>query len=634
MLRIFIMSLPPFALRASSAAAWLCLVCGVLSASAFAQTTTLAPVMVTGSREPAPINRLVGDVSVIDAEHIRASTADSIEELLQREGGIQVSRNGGAGQSAGVMLRGSSASSTVVLIDGVRIGSATLGQTDLSGISLAQIERIEILRGPASSLYGADAVGGVVQIITRRGKGPVDVAVHAAIGAYASSELDVFVSGSSGAFDYAATLSHEASDGVSALKPGDKNGYFNPDRDGFKRSSAQFRGGFIFAPGHRVGISMIDSRLRSQFDSADFDPSTNKLDPTPDFRNRFDTRVTSLDYRGAISTEWTMSVQASKQIDRLESGGTTFAGFDTSRQQLTWQAAWAPVAGQQFVAASERLDETVAADALAGAPKRRNDAVVLGYSGAFAGHKLQADVRHDHNSAFGNVDTGKLGWGFDLTPTLSLRAVAGTAFRAPSFNDLYFSGFGVATIRPERSQSVEVGANWRDGDSTAGITLYRNRVRDLIGYEPLAANCPPGFTDGCAANVSRARLQGATLNASQRVGAFSLRATVDFLDAKDDITGKRLARRAAHQETLGVDWSSGQWIIGATVVDVGARPDGAATLDAYQTLDLQARYKATLHCQIEAKLLNATNRQYEPAHDYQSFGRQAWIGVRYSSVGL
>jgi vitamin B12 transporter len=286
------------------------------------------------------------------------------------------------------------------------------------------------------------------------------------------------------------------------------------------------------------------------------------------------------------------------------------------------------------VGAVERLDETVSADALAGAPKRRNDAIVLGYSGAFAGQKVQADVRHDHNSAFGNVDTGKLGWGIDLTPSWSLRAVAGTAFRAPSFNDLYYPGFGVSTIRPERSRSIEFGANWHAGDSAAGVTLYRNRVRDLIGYEPLNANCPAGFTFGCAANVNRARLQGATLTASQHVGAFSLHATVDFLDAKDEDSGARLARRAAHEETFGVDWSQGQWILGATLVDVGARPEGSATLAAYQTLDLQARYKATPNCQVEAKLLNATDRQYEPARDYQSLGRQLWIGVRYNSVGL
>src|SRR5439155_19541524 len=122
-------------------------------------------------------------------------------------------------------------------------------------------------------------------------------------------------------------------------------------------------------------------------------------------------------------------------------------------------------------------------------------------------------------------------------------------------------------------RSIEFGANWRQGDSAAGITLYRNQVRDLIGFEPVTANCPPGYSFGCAANLNRARLQGATLTGSQRIGSFALRATLDFLDAKDEITGQRLVRRAAHQETLGADWSEGPWMVGATLLDVGARPE-------------------------------------------------------------
>ena len=131
----------------------------------------LAPVVVTGTREPTALDRVVGDVVVIDAARIRDSGADSLEDLLRREGGIQLSRNGAPGQSAALLIRGLGASSTLVLIDGVRVGSATLGQFDFAGLGLAGIERIEILRGPASSLYGPDAVGGVVQIITRRGAG-------------------------------------------------------------------------------------------------------------------------------------------------------------------------------------------------------------------------------------------------------------------------------------------------------------------------------------------------------------------------------------------------------------------------------------------------------------------------------
>ena len=592
--------------------------------------------VVTGSREPLPLNRLVGDISVIDEKQIRDSSADSLEGLLRREGGIQLSRSGGPGQAASVLLRGSSASSMVVLIDGVRIGSATLGQADLSALSLASIERIEILRGPGSSLYGADAVGGVVQIITRRGEGGLNVAAHLAVGGLKSSEADFSVAGASGSWDYAAGLGREASGGVSALRPGDAFGNYNPDRDGFSRTQAQVRGGFTVAPGHRIGASLLETRLRSQYDASEFVPPTFAQDATPDFRNRFNTSVAAVDYRGVLSPDWTSTLQASQQKDDLVSGANVPDTFKTERRQVSWQNAWTPATGQQLVGAVERLNEAVESSSFTSRQERTNTALVLGYTGAFGTQRLQADVRHDRNSIYGNVNTGKLGWAVDVVPGLTVRAVAGTAFRGVSFNDLYFPGFGVPTVRPERSRSVEVGVQWRDAEQSAGATLYRNRVRDLIGYQPDRSFCPadPAYDFGCASNVSSARLQGATLTAAQRLGDFGLRATLDFLDAKDTTTGQRLVRRAANQQTLVADWASGPWGADATVLAVGARPEGGATLAAYQTLDLQARYRLSPSWRVEAKLLNALDRDYQPARDYQSVGRQAWIGVRFQGSGL
>ncbi|MBY0468281.1 MAG: TonB-dependent receptor plug domain-containing protein, partial [Burkholderiaceae bacterium] len=151
--------------------------------SAQAETPTrLPPVTVIASREPLPLDQITSDVVVIDEQRIRQSTADSIEDLLRREAGVQLSRSGGPGHAAGILLRGASTSSTLVLVDGVRIGSATLAQVEFEAISLSQIERIEVLRGPGSSLYGADAVGGVVLITTKRGEGPASLSGHAAFG--------------------------------------------------------------------------------------------------------------------------------------------------------------------------------------------------------------------------------------------------------------------------------------------------------------------------------------------------------------------------------------------------------------------------------------------------------------------
>jgi len=600
--------------------------------AACAQPVSLPAAVVTATREPLALERVVSDLVVIDAERIRRSSADSVEDLLRREAGVQVSRNGGPGQNAAVLIRGAGANNTLVLVDGVRVGSATLGQTAFEGISLAQIERIEVLRGPGSSLYGADAVGGVVHIITRRGDGAPRLAAHAALGQLDSNQADATFSGSASGFDYLVSASHEQSDGVSAIAPGDRFGQFNPDEDGYRRRAAQLRAGYSPSAGHRVGANLIQTRLRSRFDSVE---APTFADPSPDFRNRLDTRVAALDYRGRITDGWATSLQASRHDDELASGGNTIDRFDTRRVQFGWQNALQVAADQQLVAAIERLAEEADSTPYGGVRKRHNTALVLGYAAKLGAHLLQADARHDESSIFGGVTTGKAAWGYTLQPGLVARVSAGSAFRAPSFNELFFPGFGVPTIRPERSRSVEAGLEWRDADASASITVYRNRLRNLIVVETDVALCPadPSFVFGCARNVGRARLQGASIAAAQRFGKVGARARLELLDATDAATGERLVRRAAHQASAGVDWESGAWRLDASVLAVGARPEAGQRLGAYETLDLQARYRFAPRWQVEARLLNALDRRYQPALDYQSVGRQAWIGVRYDSVG-
>ena len=610
-------------------------VLAALAAPASSQTV-LGPIVVIGSREPQPLDRVTADIVVIDAERIRASSADSIEDLLRREAGVQLSRTGGPGQSASVFIRGAGAANSVVLIDGVRIGSATLSQVEFESLGLSQIERIEVLRGPGSSLYGADAVGGVVQIFTKRGEGDPRVTARAAVGGYHSYDLQTGVSGAQGGFDYAASLGRESSRGVSALRPGDQFGNFNPDDDGFKRDTAQAKLGFTPATGHRVGVSLISSRLNAQFDASEFAPPTFAQDNTPDFRNKLDTDVIALDYRGVISPVWTTTALLSHDNDDLKSGGNIIDRFRTQRDQITWQNALKLGTDQQLVVALEHLNEKAHSDSFVEDVKRDNTALVLGYTGGFGAHVIQADLRNDHNSAYGNNTTGRLGWSVEIANNLRVRALAGTTFRAPSFNELFFPGFGVPTITAEKGRSVEVGLTWRKDESEASATVYNNRVRDMIAYEPDRTLCPsdPAYDFGCARNIGRARLQGATLSGSTRFGALRVAATVDVLDAKDLDTQQRLTRRAAHQENLSADYDLGAWSVGAAVLSVGSRPDGSVKLAAYQTLDLRARWRFTPQWQLEAKLLNATNRDIEPARDYQSLGRQAWIGVRYDGKGL
>jgi vitamin B12 transporter len=268
-------------------------------------------------------------------------------------------------------------------------------------------------------------------------------------------------------------------------------------------------------------------------------------------------------------------------------------------------------------------------------PRRSNNAFVLGYSGRIGALGLQADVRHDDNSAYGSDTTGRFGASYEVAPGLKLRALTGTTYRAPTFNDCCYPFFGIATIQPEHGRSVEVGATWQSGTTSASATIYRNRVRNLIGFDPdpEGIDCPAGYF-GCAANTSRARLQGATLNAAQHWGGVEIRASADLLDARDSDTGQRLTRRAAHQETLAADYAVGRWRVGASILDVGARPDSGIVLGGYALLDLRASWRFQPQWRLEAKLLNALDHRVEPIRDYQGLGRQAWLGIRYESRGL
>jgi vitamin B12 transporter len=489
------------------------------------------------------------------------------------------------------------------------------------------------LRGPASSLYGADGSGGVVLVFTRRGDGAPRASARLAAGGHGAREGSVQVDARQGNFDLAASASHERLDGVSSLRPGDQFGNHNPDADGARRTSLQARAGWRPAQGHRIGLATLASRLNAQYDASEFLPPTFAQDASADFRNRLDNRSAALDWRADWTAGWSTMLRASAQESDSTTGGRVLDDYRTQRRQFDAQVTWRPAASQHLTLAYEALREDVETTSYAG--DRDNDALVLAYAGSFNGLSMQADMRHDDNDMFGDVDTGRLGLAYALGNGWRLRALAGQSFRAPSFNDLFYPGYGVASIRPERSTSIEFGIDGRFANGDLSATAFRNRARDLIAYESSRTACPadPAYDFGCAANIGRARLQGLSLQGGLQSGAWRGRAVVDFVDAKDTDTGQRLQRRAAHQATITIDHEAGPWLFGVSALHLGARPDGGKMLAAYTTVDLRARWRVAPQWQLEAKVLNATDRDIEPARDYRALGRQAWIGVRWEAPG-
>ncbi len=612
-----------------------------MSAQALSQVASadVQTVQVAG-RLPIASDRLAADVVVIDAARIRNSPAASLADLLREEAGLQISRSGGPGQATSLFVRGAGGGNTLLLVDGVRVGSATLGLADWSALGLAQIERIEVLRGPASSLYGADAVGGVVLISTRRGRPGWQIGAHAAVGGYGSNDAALTAAGGQGAWDYALSASREASDSVSALRPGDRFGNFNPDADGFARRTLHAKLGWQLAAAQRLHASAIASRLDSRYDASEYLAPNFAQNAAVDFRNRLDTQVLALDYDGTLAAGWTLKAGAARSADDSRTGGTLTSRYNTRRSQASLQLGWMPLPGQQLVLAADHLGERAEVSDYAAPVQRRTTGLVLAYVGQFVGQfktlTLQADLRGDDNSVYGRQTTGRIAASWALAPGLRLRALAGNTFRAPSFNDLYYPGYGVASVRPERGRSAELGLSWQAGQQAVSATLWRNHVRDLVGYESDNSLCPndPAYSFGCARNFGLARLRGVTLAGQTAWQALQLRGEYNYLDAHDGITGDWLPRRARHQLSLRGQWRQGDWTWAATLLATSARPDQGVLLRGRHTLDLSATWQVAPQWQLQAKLLNAGNADIEPVRDYQSLGRQAWLGLRYEGSGL
>jgi len=615
---------------------------------ALAETATTAEtVVVTGSREALPLARLVADVTVIEGDALRESRADSLADLLRREAGVQVFRNGGPGQATGLSIRGAASQQTLVLVDGVRVGSATLGITALESLGLGAIERVEVLRGPASSLYGSDAVGGVVHIITRGAEGAAGAApsdgsraeASLGLGGYGAREASAHWRGAAGPLGLAVSLTREQDEGVSAVAPGDRFGSHNPDRDGHTRDSAQLRAWATPAPGHRLGLALMGSRLRAHYDAAVFLPPSFAPDPSPDFLNAQDTAVASLDWRVALGQGLSAELRLGRSSDDTTSGAAQADQFRTVRTDAQAQLSWrASPALRAVLALEARADRAQSSSYLAPA-ERRQRAWVLEATGSAQALSWQADLRRDEPRQGEAITTGRLGARAALGAGFALRALAGSSYREPSFNDLVFPGYGVPTLRPERGQSRELGLAWQQGTARLALTAWRNPVRDLVAYQPDAAQCPPSpaYAFGCAANVARARLQGLSLSAAAELasllpkaaGTWQLRTQLDRQRARDGLSGAPLPRRADTQATLAVDGRQGAWRWGASLAHLGERPDGGVTLKAETTLDLSASWQFAPQWRVQARLDNATDTPRVPGRDYQGLGRQAWLLLRW-----
>jgi len=600
-----------------------------------AATATLGETVVTANRTPQPLSDLVGDVSIIDRQAIERSGATGVADVLARQPGIEITRTGGVGNNTSLYIRGAETRFTAVYLDGVRIDSQSTGGAGWEGIPLAQIDRIEVLRGPAAAVYGSDAIGGVIQLFTKRGEEGVSPYAGIGFGSHGLRKIEGGVSGKSGLFDYSFGVAHEESKGFdvqpASKRTPSKDGFTSPDRDGYRSTSGNLKLGFQITPDQRIEATLLQSNVEAGYDAS------VSFRTRPPIRFRNDVSDNTLRTAGLTwSAKWNDIYSTRVQVTDSQSVYKTQPSFyrtETNLRGYLFQNEFR--FGPHLVTATLERRE----DALENAPTtsaklfsqdRSQNALALGYGFVQGPHSLQLHVRRDKDSEFGGKTTGSAAYGFAILPSLRFTASAGTAFRVPTLYQR-FSEYGVATLQPEDSRNLELGLNYAKDGTTAGIVVYRNRVRNLINFVGTATGCASTF--GCYTNVARATLQGATLSASQRIGDVTLRASFDVQDPKDTETGNLLARRAKRHGTLGADWHVAGWTLGAEVQASSQRYDDAANkikLGGYTLLNLSASTQIARDLNLIARIDNVGDKDYQYARLYANGGRTAYLGLKWT----
>ena len=556
----------------------------------------------------------------------------SVTDLLSRVPGVQVAPTGGRGSLPGIFIRGTKAAQSLVLVDGVRIANATSGDSGLQFLDVEQIERVEVLRGSRSAVYGSDAIGGVIQIFTRNaGKGlQQNLAITAG-----SNNLRQVSAGFSNRGErgwISAQGGYQETDGINACRgtaAGWGAGCFadEPDRDGYRNTSINVRGGYALTDTLSLEGHVLNADSFNEYDGSIF--GGNEAD------NR--QQVFGAKLAWAASDRFNLSAQVGRNRDEADNyfadastGTRSFASaFDTRRDTASVQGDFSFAEGQQITAGADWQNDKVTSSTAFDIDQRDNLGVFAEYQGQFGAHSLQASVRNDDNEQFGNHTTGSLGYGFAFGNGFRLTASAGTGFKAPTFNDLYYPGFSNPNLKPEESKSLNLGIAQYADNWNWTFNAYETRVDQLIGYD----------SNFDLVNVAEARIRGAELTGYLSLAGFDINAQASFTDPRDHTSGAAtydnlLARRARTSGRLDVDKSFGPLRLGVTAAGSGHRFDNAANsvrLAGYGTMDVRVEYAINDAWSLQAKAANVFDREYETVAWYNQPGREYQLTLRYNS---
>lgn len=596
---------------------------------------TLDEVVVTATRIEQPLKQTLSSTTVITQEDIKNSQAADVPTILRSVAGVEISQTGGYGKSSSLFLRGSNSAQALVLLDGVRINTATGGTTSIEHLMLDQVERIEVVRGNVSSLYGSEAIGGVVQIFTKRGRGEPAFNVSAGAGNHGTQRAAAGLGGKVNSTDFSLQVSRFRTDGVSAINPGtlpaSTYSNVNPENDGYENTSISANTRHAFNNDHSLTASAFNGIGRNQYDSTvgvatDINTSDSQI------------KKYSLTSDNRLSDFWLSKLQLAQSADiyqdfrngipAVDSGtGLPSSKFQTDNNQSSWLNMIRIDTGKQLLLGAEHLFQKVSTDRQPAYTQneRRVNSLFAGYSGKYGEHQLQTNIRQDNNSQYGIANTGLLGYGYEISADWRATASYSTAFRAPTFNELYYvSSFynGNASLRPEQSRNKEAGLHYSTEKHNVDLVYFDNFSNDLIIY--VASTLGPQ-------NVNEARVDGWELSYSGQFGDTGIKSAVTIQNPRNITNNRALDRRSVTHSNVAVTHKLGALQIGGEWLYSDTRPDssGTRTLAAYHVFNLTAAYSLSKQMKLSMRADNITDQNDSNAYGYNPLGRTFFANLSY-----
>lgn len=582
----------------------------------------LDTVEVTASRMRQVLADALPQTTVFDRQAIQDCGASDLASLLSMAPGVQISTSGSFGSTSGLFMRGADSTQSLILIDGVRVDSTSLGMAQLAQLQLDQIDRVEVVNGNVSALYGSGAIGGVVQIFTKKGGDHTPYFnFETELGSYGTQRQRASAGGAldaDGKTTFDVTVSRFKTDGFSSINPVEAPGA-NPNKNGFQNTSVDLALKHQFNSDWDAGVGFYESSGRDSFDNAYGLPTDIN-----DEENRVRTLSAFVD--GKLTDRWTTHLkvaegddQTTAYLNQVENGR-----FNSTNRQFTWQNDFALTAEQKLMIGYEHLDQSLDSDQYSVSPQHVNSAFA-GYEGKFGANQFQLNVRHDQYSNWGGANSYYAGYGYNFTPQWKYIASYSDSFRAPTFNDLYYPNYGNPALLPERSHSVESAIQYDAKElGLIRLTAFQTRYTNLIQSAEVNGG------NYIAQNVGHAKVQGLESSWVGEIGLTDVRASFTIQNPVNLDTDTDLVRRARRFFSVSANRSIADWRIGGQWLVSGVRNDSGTDLGGYGVLNLTARYNITKSWYVSGSFDNVFNKHYELVNTYNTPGRGAYITLGWS----